>query len=316
MSQRKYVFGPVPSRRLGRSLGISPIPEKTCNYSCVYCQLGRTGSMRWQTENFYPVKEILAELDDVLKTGVDYDVVTVVGEGEPTLYSDLGPLIRGIKERQDKPVCVITNSANIHLPEVRAALREADIVMPSLDGVDRDAWRAIHRPSPHVSYDEMMEGLREFRSEYKGAFWLEWMLVKGMNDSKEEIERTAEAINALHPDRVFINTPVRAPAEPWVDVASEEAIALAARLTGGTPIDELTHGDFDSAEADPVEAVASICLRHPMNRFEILHFLEQRGVKDTEGFFRRLTERPGMVVVEHHSIPTWVNRAKEKGGSR
>ena len=180
----KYVFGPIPSRRLGQSLGVSPIPEKTCNYSCVYCQLGRTNAMNWQAKNYFPVQDILKEVKETLQEGISYDVLSVVGEGEPALYADLKPLLVGLKKLQDKPVCVITNAANIDDPQVAEALLEADILMPSLDGVEEQAWRRLHRPSPHIHFESMMEALFSFRARYTGQFWLEVMLVRGVNDSK------------------------------------------------------------------------------------------------------------------------------------
>ncbi len=312
MSSRRYVFGPVPSRRLGRSLGISPIPEKTCNYSCVYCQLGRTSHLEWKTQNYFDVETILAEFDEVLKEGVEYDVVSVVGEGEPTLYADLSRLIEGLKARQPKPVCVITNAANIDREEVRTALGKADIVLPSLDGADEAAWKKLHRPSPHVHFSSIVDGLFRFREEYRGEIWLELMLVRGVNDSKEAIDAVSEWIDRLHPDRVYVNTPVRVPSEPWVEVASREAIDYACEKTGGSAIDELTEGSFESAETDPLEAVASICLRHPMNRFEIQHFLRDRGVTEEAAFFEKLAQYPGMERQTYLGIDSWRNRGVPK----
>lgn len=312
----KYVFGPIPSRRLGQSLGVSPIPEKTCNYSCVYCQLGRTNDMHWQVKNYFPVQDILDEVKETLQEGVSYDVLSVVGEGEPALYADLKALLVGLKKLQKKPVCVITNAANIDDPRVADALLEADILMPSLDGVDETAWRTLHRPSPHIHFDKMMEALFDFRARYRGHFWLEVMLVRGVNDSKDQIDALAEAVRRLHPDRVFVNTPVRPPAESWVEVSSPETIAYAAKVLDATPIDALTEGTFSSAEEDPVEAIAEICLRHPMNQFEILHFLEGRGVSDAAPVFAALDARDGMVRVEYKGIATYRNREKRPQGAK
>ena len=158
MSGYKYLFGPVPSRRLGASLGVSPIPERTCNYSCVYCQLGRTLRMTNTRQEFFPLEEILAEFREYLQGSIPFDVVTVVGEGEPTLYSRLGELIAGLKKETDKPVAVITNGALLYDAEMRRELMEADIVLPSLDAVTEEQYRKIDRPMGSIGFAEMAEG--------------------------------------------------------------------------------------------------------------------------------------------------------------
>ena len=139
----KYIFGPVPSRRLGKSLGISPIPRKTCNYSCIYCQLGRTDKMTGERKEFFPLKDIINEFKEYLKESFDFDVITIVGEGEPTLYSKLGELIKEVKKITDKPVAVITNGALLSSKEVRDELMNADIVLPSIDGYNEETAKKL-----------------------------------------------------------------------------------------------------------------------------------------------------------------------------
>lgn len=158
----KYVYGPVPSRRMGLSLGVSPIPKKSCNYSCVYCQLGRTDRMTNQRELYFPLHEILGEVDDFLSVQVDYDVITIVGEGEPTLYRALGDLIIELKNRTEKPVAVITNGALLKDSHVRKELMWADIVLPTLDATDEEMYRKINRPHKTIPYTEVVGGLRRF----------------------------------------------------------------------------------------------------------------------------------------------------------
>ena len=183
MTDAQYIFGPIPSRRLGRSLGVSPVPEKTCNYTCVYCQLGRTAHMINERRLFYPVDAIIGELADFLKSGIPFDVITVVGEGEPTLYSALGELIQKIKLLSDAPVAVITNGALMHDKTVREDLCRADIVLPSLDAFDERSWKKINRPYPRLDFKAAVEGLIQFGAEYTGEIWLEIMLVEGINTS-------------------------------------------------------------------------------------------------------------------------------------
>jgi len=146
MNNMKYVYGPVPSRRLGISLGISPIPKKTCNYSCIYCQLGRTDIMTNTRKMFFPVQKIMSEFNEVLKKRIFFDVITIVGEGEPTLYLGLGELISEIKGKTDKPVALITNGALLYDRDLRREAAKADIVLPTLDAYDEASFRKINRP--------------------------------------------------------------------------------------------------------------------------------------------------------------------------
>jgi len=307
-----YVFGPLPSRRLGRSVGISPIPPKTCNYSCVYCQLGRTSHLDNTRKRYYPVEAIMAEFDAFLASGIDYDVVSVVGEGEPTLYADLAELIEALKAAQQKPVCVITNAANIDQQEVQTALMAADIVLPSLDAVDEPTWRRMHRPARRIDSASILEALIEFSHRYTGQLWLEVMLLAGYNDSKEAIDAIADQVARMRTDRVYVNVPARPPAESDVAIPSEAAIRYACERLGASAIDHLTSGEFHSAEKDPLAAVQSITMRHPMTAHEIDSLLAKRGVTDRDAFYARLAELPGMVCLDYKGMKTWRNRSREK----
>lgn len=307
----KNIYGPLPSRRLGNSVGVSPIPAKACNYSCGYCQLGRTDKMTVEIKEWFPLEDILAQVDQFLASGVAYDVLTVVGEGEPTLYSRLKELLLALKAKQPKPVCVITNAANIDQPEVRDALMEADIVLPSLDTVDEEEWRKLHRPSPHIRFQDILSGLVDFSGVYRGEIWLELMLVKEINDSPQSIDALVPWLEKIRPDRVYINTPVRPPAEADVEVASPEAIAYAVDRLKGIAIDQLTTGFFDSAEEDPIEAIRKITIRHPMTEYEIRHFWEKKGVADIAGAFVDLAGRPGMKKIDYKGLISYLNAGGE-----
>ena len=182
MNDFKYVFGPIPSRRLGRSLGISPLPKKTCNYSCIYCQLGRTDKMTNKRQEFYKTEDIIAEFKQYLKDSDKFDIVTVVGEGEPTLAANLGELVVALKALTDKPVAVITNGALLSDPQVREELCHADMVLPSLDAYNQEISKKIDRPYGTIKFEEEFEGLKKFTHMYEGELWLEIMLVDGIND--------------------------------------------------------------------------------------------------------------------------------------
>ena len=308
MSELKYVFGPVPSRRLGRSLGISPIPKKTCNYSCIYCQLGRTNRMTIERKEFFPLEEILAEFDLYLKNlnGADrFDVVSVVGEGEPTLYSRLGELIHGIKERTSKPVAVITNGALLADPEVRKELMEADIVLPSMDGCDELIYKKVDRPHGRIHFEDTIRGLKEFTHEFRGQIFMEVMLMDGINDSEECLLKFRDALKELHYDKLYINTPVRPPAEANVRVSTPETIKKATEILGGVSIDALASGSFFSEISDDYEAILSIIGRHPMNQFEIRGFLDSRSCPDCDSLFKRLAEDPAVAPTEYKGYITY-----------
>ncbi len=270
---RRYVFGPVPSRRLGQSLGIDTIPLKTCNWNCVYCQLGRSEPLINQRKAYFPREDILAEVQAALAEHGpgEIDWITFVGSGEPTLHSDMGWLIEGVKQLTDIPVSVITNGSLLYLPEVRAELARADAVMPTLDAGTPELYRQINRPWPELTYETLVEGLRSFRAGYAGKLWIETMLIKGLNDSEEALRELARVMQSIGPDQVHLLLPTRPPVETWVQPADEEGVLRAAAILG--EIAEVLHpkeGVFDlSGFDDPLDGVVAIITRHPMREDQI-----------------------------------------------
>jgi len=293
----KYIYGPLPSRRLGLSLGVSPIPKKTCNYSCIYCQLGKTNRMTNIRQMFYPVKDIICELDYVLKKNVQFDVITVVGEGDPTLYSGLGELIGEIHKRTDKPVAVITNGALLNDLQVQAELSGADIVLPTLGGYDEESFKKISRPHKSLKFSEVLRGLEDFSEKYKGQLWIEIMLMKGINDDDESLNRYKEILKKIKYDKLYLNTPVRPPAKSEVKVVDHEKMNHAAEILGGISIDLLKSKGFHSEIKDDYAAILSIIKRHPMNQFEIDGFLKARGNVNTEIIFSKLKNDNTVAVI-------------------
>lgn len=302
MKQAAYVFGPVPSRRLGRSLGISPIPKKTCNYSCVYCQLGRTDKMTNTRMEFYPVAEIIGELEDYLRQGEEFDVISIVGEGEPTLYAKLGELINQIHRISDKPVAVITNGALLYDESVQHELLDADFVLPTLDACDEDAFRKINRPHGRLHFADCYQGLVSFSHKYQGQLWLEIMLVKGMNDDPVSLAGLKGLIKNIKYDRIFVNTPIRPPAEQWVMAVDNKTMLEAADYLGGNSIDALVSDSFFSHIDDDEEAIISLIKRHPMNQFEITGFLEARGCRNIETVFAALEVNASIERVDYMGV--------------
>jgi wyosine [tRNA(Phe)-imidazoG37] synthetase (radical SAM superfamily) len=208
-----HLYGPVPSRRLGYSLGVDLLPFKTCSMDCVYCQLGPEAKTTVRRKSFVPIETVLAEIEDVLQSGTRVDAVTFSGSGEPTLHPGLGRLILEIKRRTKIPVVLITNSSMLTRPSVRRDAAEADIVVPSLDAATERVFRKINRPHPSLSAAEIVAGLSAFRKMYRGQIWLEVLLVKGLNDRPADLRALKKAIAEIRPDRVQLNTVVRPPAE-------------------------------------------------------------------------------------------------------
>jgi wyosine [tRNA(Phe)-imidazoG37] synthetase (radical SAM superfamily) len=226
-----YLFGPVLSRRLGLSMGVDLLRYKTCNLDCIYCELGKTGCMTTCRDRFVPPQRVLGEI--LSKKDEPFDHLTFAGSGEPTLSSDLGDIVLKAKKIVDKPVAVITNSTLLTSPQVRREVAAADVVLPSLDAASTKAFRAINRPAAGLRVDEIIQGLKDFRREFRGEIWLEVMLVKGVND--QEADLIAEAAKSTEPDRIQLNTVVRPPAEP-VSALSEEEMQKMLRVFPGAEL--------------------------------------------------------------------------------
>ena len=305
----KYVFGPVPSRRLGQSLGIDTIPLKTCNWNCVYCQLGRTVPLINERREYFPRGDILAEIEKALKDrqSGDIDWVTFVGSGEPTLHAGLGWLIHQTQKLTDLPVAVITNGSLLYLPEVRRGLATADAVMPTVDAGSADLYRRLNRPHPEISYTRLVDGLMDFRCEYYGKLWIEVMLVQGLNDTEEALREIADILLSIQPDEIHINLPTRPPAETWVQPPNEEALTRAVALLGN--IAKVIHpaaGSFDLNRCDSVvDAVINIITRHPMSQETLERTLAQWGPGQVNEVLNQLEVNGQAQVVERHGTRFW-----------
>jgi len=226
---KSHVFGPVPSRRLGRSLGVDLVPFKTCTYDCVYCQLGRTTCKTVERKEWVPFDAVVAQVREKLAAAPDY--ITLSGSGEPTLYSRLGELIASIKSMTKTPVAVLTNGSLLWKEEVRQGLADADLVVPSLDAGDERLFQEVNRPHSSIEFERMVEGLVEFRKTFRGACWLEVFLLGGMTATLSEVDKIAEIVERMRPDRVQLNTVTRPPAEDFaLPVSHEDMERFAARL--------------------------------------------------------------------------------------
>ena len=224
----KYVYGPVKSRRLGLSLGVSLTPYKICNFDCIYCQLGKTKERIAERKEYVKPDDILAELKSWLQNNPsevkDLNYITISGFGEPTLNTRIAAIISEIKKIFSIPVAVITNASLLSDKEVRAALQEADLIIPSLDAATAQIFNKIDRPSPDIKIEDIIEGLVSLRKEFRGKIWLEVMLVRGVNDNLAQIRKLKEAIDRINPDQIDINSPVRTTAEENVLPADKKKL--------------------------------------------------------------------------------------------
>lgn len=304
-----FVFGPVPSRRLGQSLGIDPVPLKTCNWNCVYCQLGRSMPLVNERRDYVSPKAILTEVRATLaahRPG-DIDWITFVGSGEPTLHASLGRLIRQVKVLADLPVAVITNGSLLYLPKVRQELAAADAVLPTLDAGNARLYRKINRPWPRLTLERLLGGLAAFRQMYHGKLWIEVMLVKGLNDTEDALHGIATALRSIEPDQVHIVLPTRPPVEPWVEPPDEAGWMRAVAILGD--VAQVVHpaqGDFDLSGHNTVEeAIVSIITRHPMREDELVRVLEQWAPGRAEETLQALIASGQAQRVERHGAHFW-----------
>ncbi|MBN1455553.1 MAG: radical SAM protein [Methanomicrobia archaeon] len=318
----RRVYGPVPSRRLGRSLGVNPIPFKTCNYSCVYCQLGRTTHMTNERRDFFPPEELLNEIRGVLEPAgskQELDFVTFVGEGEPTLCKSLGWLISKTKELADIPVAVDTNGSLLYQAEVRNELAQADVVMPSLDAGTAATFMKINRPHRGIAFDTMVEGMEQFRRAYKGELWVEVMLVKGLNDSEDELLALKRRLERIEPDRIYLNVPIRPPAEPWAVPPDQEAIVLAQAILSDLNVVDITAeelGAFSIAGFhNPEEAILAIIRRHPMREEQVIETLQHFAVagEAVQESLQQLAKSGQIKKVTYREKVFWLSEEARRG---
>lgn len=228
----KYLFGPVPSRRLGRSLGVDLIPFKTCTMDCIYCQLGGTTCEIGERGDYVPITDVLAELERWKAADGQADHITLAGSGEPTLHTRFGEALRWTRDNTDIPSVLLTNGSLLHLPEVRADAALADKVKVTLSAWDEASFRQIHRPARGVTFDLLVEGERAFREEYTGELSVEVFIVEGFNSDVSNAREIAAIVESINPDRIDLNTAVRPPSDSGVLASSPAQLAELAKIFG------------------------------------------------------------------------------------
>jgi len=256
----QYLYGPVPSRRLGRSLGVDLVPYKTCTYDCIYCQLGKTTHKTTARQDYVPAAGVLSELAEKLAAGVACNYITLAGSGEPTLHASLEELICKIREMTDIPVAVITNGSLLYLPEVREALMRADLVVPSLDAGDAALFEYVNRPHPDVVFERMIEGLVTFGKRYPGRLWMEVLLVSGVTGMASEVKKIAAWIEKIPAERIQLNTVNRPSYEDFAcAVDPKQMKKLAGFFAGAVEIPENATPAVGASETTSDTSDADIC---------------------------------------------------------
>jgi wyosine [tRNA(Phe)-imidazoG37] synthetase (radical SAM superfamily) len=218
------IYGPVPSRRLGISLGVDIIPYKTCTYDCIYCQLGKTTKQTIQRKSFASVDSVIREIKEVIDQNSDIDYITSSGSGEPTLNQDIGEMIGRVKSLTQIPVAVLTNGSLLWDEKVRKDLAQADLVIPSVDAVSEEIFQKVNHPIEGLGIRKVLKGIKEFCRGFQNKIYLEIMLVKGINDSEDEIMKINKFVRELKVDKIQLNTVVRPGGDPKAKPLNEKEI--------------------------------------------------------------------------------------------
>lgn len=280
----KIAFGPVPSRRLGKSIGINNIPPKVCSYACIYCQLGRAIKMEFQRKAFYKPEEVVEKVTQQVRKAEDseesLDYLTFVPDGEATLDVHLGEEISALK-RLGYKLAIITNSSLMNSEDVQNELMKLDLVSIKVDTAEEEIWRKINHPHKQLYFNDIKHGLRQYSRKYKGKLITETMLIDGVNDSRETLEKTAAFLAELNPDTAYISIPTRPPARKSVNPAKEKTINLAYQIFFGYVNHvEMIIGHEGNAFAhtgDTEQDILSITAVHPMREDSIREFLDKAG---------------------------------------
>jgi wyosine [tRNA(Phe)-imidazoG37] synthetase (radical SAM superfamily) len=309
----KYIFGPVASHRLGLSLGLDLIPRKTCNFNCIYCELGPTRRRTARRAAYVPAAEIINEVGEALATRPRPSVLTLCGSGEPTLNSQLGAIIDGLKGF-GIPVALLSNGSLFTRAEVRREALAADIIMPSLDAADDATLARVNRPLAGLTAQGYARGLKELRGEFGGRLLLEVMLVAGVNDSPAHLERLATLCRDIHPDRVQLTTVLRPPAEEGVRALDAQAMDRAAEVfvaLAGCPVDK--PGSSGGLGSEPAAALRledellALIERRPATAVEAARALGAAS-DDVSGLLERLRREGALETWQHLGQPFYVRR--------
>jgi len=314
---KMIAFGPVPSRRLGQSLGINNIPPKICTYSCIYCQLGRTRNMQIKCDAFYKIEEISQDVkrkaEEAKDRGESIDYLTFVPDGEPTLDINLGREIKQLRPLGIK-TAVITNASLLWRKDVRDELRKADWVSLKIDAVSQSIWCRINRPHGSLKLRKILEGASEFSRTFHGNLVTETMLIRDVNNNTEELKKIADFIVKLNPNRSYLSIPIRPPAEKWVTSATEHNINMAYQIFKERSLDTEYligyEGNTFAFTGKVEEDLLSITSVHPMREEGVKEFLR----KANAGWevITELISKKKLIEVEYHGKKFYVRKIRRR----
>jgi len=299
----EYVFGPVPSRRLGMSLGIDLIPYKTCSYNCIYCELGKTTERTIIRKEYVSKELILTQLAEYLPLlNSPPNFITISGSGEPTLNSKIGEIIDEIKRITTIPVAVITNGSLFFMDQVKEDLLKADIVLPSLDAVSPLVFKHINRPEPSLDIKEIIKGLIDFRKGFSGQIWLEILFCRVLNDDRLEVERMCEKIKDIKPDRVQLNTVVRPSSEDFAYPLNEKQLNSIKEMLGirAELISDIAPSGRGTHFADNEEKIINLIARRPCTFDDICKALELHSNETLKYLDKLIKEGRVHYKLHHH----------------
>ncbi len=274
----KFLFGPVPSRRLGMSLGIDLVPHKVCSLNCIYCECGSTTKLTIERNEYVPYNEVIQELKRFLSDNPALDFITFSGSGEPTLNSRIGDILKFIKQNYpDIPVAVLTNGTLLKNKQVRTEILDADLVLPSLDVASDLSFRKINRPIHSLDIEDYINGIIEFRKEYKGKIWLEVLIIPGYNNSKEDLKLLKKAFNKIKPDSIQLNTLDRPGVIPGIKAANKEELEQIADFWGLDNIEIIaaapSRKEIKSFRDDVESAILETIFRRPCTVDDLVKIL-------------------------------------------
>lgn len=298
----QYVFGPVPSRRFGRSLGVNPLPRKTCNYSCVYCQLGRTPRLQTERKVFFQTGAVV---DDVRKAveraDEDIDYITFMGDGEPTLAANLGDMAEGVRTFWDGKMALISNGSLFHEEEVRRDADLFDVISPTVSTGDERTFRQLHRPPRSLTMEVVMEGLRLLKKEHPGEMWAEMMLVGGVNDSLTSLLSIRKVLREIGPDRLYVAVPTRPPAEIWALPPSKESLRQVFDVfPEAMDMTEPEEGPFLRNEEEREAELIEIAKNHPLREDQAFDLLSMSlGLEGARDSILRMVQEGRLVAVNY-----------------
>lgn len=308
-----HIFGPVPSRRLGLSLGIDLVPPKTCTYDCIYCQVGRTTKKTVACQDFFSVQNIVQELSKTLLS-VSPDIITFSGSGEPTLYSKIDKLIAQIKRLSNKKIALLTNGSLIWRDDVREKISGVDIIMPTITTVFNNTFRIIHRPHTELNISQIIEGLIKLRRQYKGSIYLELFIVVGINDSRKELLAIKDVIRMISPDKIQINTVVRPPSDEKALAVSPQKLREVQDLFGPKAeiIADKPPAPSAGLQKDKITHILDMATRRPIRKIDIANTL---GIDtgEVQLLIKRLLIKGMLSKYEYLGETYYRGRAKNEG---